>query len=129
MSIIILETTMGRQIHLTESQFQDLLSTYTKSMEAISNRIYQPWYHLDFLYKLSPTYKTDIANFQKVNHFMEELISHKRVILENKTKDLIKSKDIFIDHISKYVYDGSISWSDVRDEANVIIAAVSIYAL
>ena len=122
---------MGRQINLTESQFQDLLNAYTKSMEAISNRIYKPWYHLDFLYNLSPTYKADIANFNKINHFMEYLISHKRVILENKEniKDLTKSKDIFIDQIAKYVYNGSISWSDVRDEANVIIAAVSIYAL
>lgn len=96
-------------------------------MEAISNRMYKPWYHLDVLYKLSPTYKEDTKNFQKINDFMEELISHKRKFSENvKEQDILtKSKDIFIDHITKYVFEGKINWDDVRDEANVIIAAVS----
>uniref|UniRef100_T1GSC1 Uncharacterized protein n=1 Tax=Megaselia scalaris TaxID=36166 RepID=T1GSC1_MEGSC len=94
-------------------------------MEAISNRMYQPWYHLDCLYKFSPTYEEDLRNFRRVNEFMEELISHKRNSSENtKEQDgFTKSKDIFIDHIAKYVHEGRISWDDVRDEANVIIAA------
>lgn len=117
---------MGRQIHLQGDQFEDILNIYTRSMEAISNRMYKPWYHLDLLYKLSLTYKDDNLNFKKINVFMEELISHKRnSSTDFKDQDtLIKSKDIFIDHITKYVYEGKISWEDVKDEANVIIAAV-----
>lgn len=118
---------MGKQIHLQEDQFQDILNTYTSSMEAISNRMYKPWYHLDLLYKLSPTYKEDIQSFKKIDVFMKELISHKRNSSENpkEQESLTKSKDIFIDHIAKYVYEGKISWDDVKDEANVIISAVS----
>lgn len=120
---------MGKQIHLQGDQFEAILNIYTKSMEAISNRMYKPWYHLDLLYKLSPTYKEDNLNFKKVNDFMEELISHKRNFLNDvkEERTLIKSKDIFIDHITKYVYEGKISWDDVKDEANVIIAAVGRY--
>lgn len=119
---------MGKQIHLQEDQFHDILNTYSSSMEAISNRMYKPWFHLDLFYKLSSTYKEDIENFKKINRFMEDLISHKRNFLENvkEQETFTKSKDIFIDHISKYVYEGKISWDDVRDEANVIIAAVSL---
>jgi len=37
-----------------------------------------------------------------------------------------KSKAIFIEQVRNHIDQGSLTWEDVRDEANVTIAAVSI---
>lgn len=39
-----------------------------------------------------------------------------------------KSKSyVFLEQIRNHINDGQLTWQDVRDEANVIVAAVSIY--
>lgn len=52
--------------------------------------------------------------------------SHAVVDDEANDDDIVKSKThIFVDQVHSYIETGQLTWQDVRDEANVIVAAVS----
>lgn len=56
---------------------------------------------------------------------MSVVSSHASATDQNLNDSRSKSKSIFIEQVREHVERGQLSWQDVRDEANVTIAAVS----
>lgn len=97
----------------------------------MTHRIFKPWYHLDFVYKMTKMYPEQKRCSKITYGFIGDMINKKKKeFIENRASDeqmndgSFKTPQIFIDQLLKLEGNHFNDW-DMLSEASTIVAAVS----
>ncbi|XP_055851883.1 probable cytochrome P450 313b1 [Episyrphus balteatus] len=127
------QTTMGKKMEIQNDKSSEaVFKSYKNIMDVSVQRMLSPWLYPDVFYKVSSLYTTERNTVKILYDFIEGLLHFKKPSTESETvlkseleSDNLsrKSKSIFVEQVRNYVEQGQLTWEDIRDEANVIIAA------
>ncbi|XP_057669812.1 cytochrome P450 4C1-like [Diorhabda carinulata] len=106
---IICETAMGLNMN-TQTQDSDVCYNINKMFEIINYRMFNPWYHLEFIWKLNPLSKQYDKAVKIFKNFTSTVINKKQEAYNNKQnlkdsipisgiEETIKGKIAFLDLI------------------------------
>ncbi|XP_070137480.1 probable cytochrome P450 313b1 isoform X2 [Drosophila bipectinata] len=125
------QTTMGKKMNFQHDGSTAIFEAYSGLTEVCVKRMLSPWLYPEFIYRRSRL----LCQQQKVVGvllgFIEQLLEPIVSVVSPHATDADqitnesrgKSKSIFIEQVREHVERGQLSWQDVRDEANVTIAA------
>ncbi|KAH8307642.1 hypothetical protein KR044_006848 [Drosophila immigrans] len=135
------QTTMGKKMNFQHDGSMAIFKAYNGVTEVCVKRMLSPWLYPDFIYRWSRLFDRQQKVVGVLIGFVEQLLQPAVAVVgvdewdastpleqeqqqKQKLKQCTKSKSIFIEQVRDYVERGQqMSWQDVRDEANVIIAA------
>ncbi|XP_055908580.1 probable cytochrome P450 313b1 [Eupeodes corollae] len=123
------QTTMGKEMEFQNDRFSELFESYKNIMDVSVQRMLCPWLYPSVFYKVSSLHSMERKTVKILYDFIETLLQGKPsiendILLRPENENLNrKSKSIFVEQVRNYVEQGQLSWDDIRDEANVIIAA------
>lgn len=106
----------------------------------MTTRIFNPFYHSDFIFKLSKWAKLEQKNSDITFGFVDDILQRKKAAykkalpIEDKSaldeNTSFKSPQLFIDQLLKLSMEGNyFNDTDVKNEANTIVATVSLCCL
>ncbi|KAH8255059.1 hypothetical protein KR032_012351 [Drosophila birchii] len=124
------QTTMGRKMNFQHDGSIAIFEAYNGLTEVCVKRMLSPWLYPGLIYRRSSLFgqqqKVVGILFGFIEQLLEPIVS---VVFSDASAELQhpetrgKSKAIFIEQVREHVERGQLSWQDVRDEANVTIAA------
>ncbi|KAI8044318.1 probable cytochrome P450 313b1 [Drosophila gunungcola] len=126
------QTTMGKKMNFQHDGSIAIFEAYNGLTEVCVKRMLSPWLYPELIYRGSRLFglqqKVVGTLFGFIEQLLEPIVS---VVTANANPELQppelerrgKSKAIFIEQMREHVERGQLSWQDVRDEANVTIAA------
>ncbi|EDW84316.1 uncharacterized protein Dwil_GK14074 [Drosophila willistoni] len=124
------QTTMGKKMNFQHDGSMAIFEAYNGLTEVCVKRMLSPWLYPEVIYRRSRLFaqqqKVVGVLFGFVGQLLEPIVS---VVAREANKEQmhqqsrVKSKSIFIEQVREHVERGQLSWQDVRDEANVTIAA------
>ncbi|CAB3223907.1 unnamed protein product [Arctia plantaginis] len=113
------ETLLGTKISDTTS-----VDKYIENVDTLGffyiNRLVQPWYTVDFLYKTTSYYLKEQSLIRDLHNFTEEIIRKRQADL-NKTVNNEKHNRIMLDILLDKVNKGNIDEKRVRDDVNTFL--------
>lgn len=108
----------------------------------MNTRMYNPLYHSDLVFRLSKWYNVEKTNAKITNDFVDDILRRKKDVYQteklNKSSSAeaeeegasFKKPQVFIDQLLKLSMEGNIfTDQEVKDEANTIVATVSLISL
>ncbi|EDV43806.1 uncharacterized protein Dana_GF16333 [Drosophila ananassae] len=125
------QTTMGKKMNFQHDRSTAIFEAYSGLTEVCVKRMLSPWLYPEFIYRRSRLFSQQQKVVGELFGFIEQLLepivsvvsSHASATDQNLNDSRSKSKSIFIEQVREHVERGQLSWQDVRDEANVTIAA------
>ncbi|XP_030374474.1 probable cytochrome P450 313b1 [Scaptodrosophila lebanonensis] len=145
------QTTMGKKMNFQHDGSTAIFEAYNGITEVCVKRMLSPWLYPDALYRRSRLFVRQQKVVGVLFGFVEQLLELGGVVASQTTSTQLqsvgvaeqlqpqsetdvndedmeahmsrKSKSIFIEQVREHVERGQLSWQDVRDEANVTIAA------
>ncbi|XP_037950230.1 probable cytochrome P450 313b1 [Teleopsis dalmanni] len=130
------QTTMGKKMDFHNDGSAVIFESYNILTEVCARRMLSPWLYPDILYQYSSLYLKQKKVVNVLFGFIENLLSDLMTTqdksadepanTDNNDNDIFvkrKQKEIFIEQMRNNVNQGQFTWKDVRDEANVTIAA------
>ncbi|XP_017073417.1 probable cytochrome P450 313b1 [Drosophila eugracilis] len=126
------QTTMGRKMNFQHDGSMAIFEAYNGLTEVCVKRMLSPWLYPELLYRRSRLFRLQQKVVGILFGFIEQLLEPiVSVVAANANPEQQrpeqemrgKSKAIFIEQVREHVERGQLSWQDVRDEANVTIAA------
>ncbi|EDW43009.1 GM26333 [Drosophila sechellia] len=127
------QTTMGKKMNFQHDGSMAIFKAYNGLTEVCVKRMLSPWLYPDLIYRRSGLFRLQQKVVGILFGFIEQLLEPIVSVVaananpEQQRSELEmrgKSKAIFIEQVREHVERGQLSWQDVRDEANVTIAAV-----
>ncbi|KAH8295012.1 hypothetical protein KR018_005384 [Drosophila ironensis] len=125
------QTTMGKKMNFQHEGSVAIFKAYNELTEVCVKRMLSPWLYPDFLYRRSRHFGQQQKVVGVLLRFIEQLLEpivsvaapNANVTEPQQEEARGKSRSIFIEQVREHVERGQLSWQDVRDEANVTIAA------
>ncbi|XP_073840774.1 cytochrome P450 313b1 isoform X2 [Musca autumnalis] len=129
------QTTMGRKMNFQNDSSTAIFQAYNGITETCVTRMLSPWLYPDWVYKLSTLFKRQQQYSAVLQQFVENFLPFDGNVTaspfglkENLNTDdedgVQKSKmQNFIDKVRECIETGKLTCQDVRDEANVMVAA------
>ncbi|EDV94817.1 probable cytochrome P450 313b1 [Drosophila grimshawi] len=127
------QTTMGKKMNFQHDGSMAIFEAYNGVTEVCVKRMLSPWLYPELIYRWSRLFDRQQKVVGVLFGFIEQLLQpavsvvgqlQQHEQLNQQQQQRIKSKSIFIEQVRDHVERGlQMSWQDVRDEANVIIAA------
>ncbi|EDW59721.1 probable cytochrome P450 313b1 [Drosophila virilis] len=139
------QTTMGKRMNFQHDGSLAIFEAYNGITEVCVKRMLSPWLYPELIYRWSRLFDRQQKVVGVLFGFVEQLLQpavsvvgvdgsdankhleqqqHQQQRQQEQQQQRIKSKSIFIEQVREHVERGQqMSWQDVRDEANVIIAA------
>ncbi|KAH8360211.1 hypothetical protein KR093_011416 [Drosophila rubida] len=140
------QTTMGKKMNFQHDGSMAIFEAYNGVTEVCVKRMLSPWLYPDFIYRWSRLFDRQQKVVGVLIGFVEQLLQPAVSVVgvddweantpleqyhhqyqqkqQSAQQQCTKSKSIFVEQVRDHVERGQqMSWQDVRDEANVIIAA------
>ncbi|XP_070852391.1 probable cytochrome P450 313b1 [Drosophila suzukii] len=126
------QTTMGKKMNFQHDGSIAIFEAYNGLTEVCVKRMLSPWLYPELIYRRSGLFRLQQKVVGILFGFIEQLLEPiVSVVAANTNPEQHrpelemrgKSKAIFIEQVREHVERGQLSWQDVRDEANVTIAA------
>ncbi|XP_064546960.1 probable cytochrome P450 313b1 isoform X1 [Drosophila montana] len=143
------QTTMGKRMNFQHDGSQAIFEAYNGITEVCVKRMLSPWLYPELIYRWSRLFDRQQKVVGVLFGFVEQLLQPAVSVVgvegsdankhleqqqqhqqqrQQEQQQRIKSKSIFIEQVREHVERGQqMSWQDVRDEANVIIAAEKLH--
>uniref|UniRef100_A0A1L8E4G7 Putative cytochrome n=1 Tax=Nyssomyia neivai TaxID=330878 RepID=A0A1L8E4G7_9DIPT len=130
---MVCQTTLGTEMNIQKNENEEFLYAGNKLLEIMTHRIFKPWYHLDWVFRLTKMYHEQ----KRCSNITYSFVGR---ILQNKKRDMLnvpkatkvededskdgsfKSPQIFIDQLLKLEGSHFSDW-DMLSEASTIVAA------
>ncbi|KAK8733802.1 hypothetical protein OTU49_006487, partial [Cherax quadricarinatus] len=90
---VICETAMGRSINAQEDSESEYVEAVRKMSGYLQQRIYRPWLHNDFLYKLLGPGKNYDTNLKIIHNLSNSTINEKKQNKSRRNKSLIQEDE------------------------------------
>ncbi|BFF91578.1 probable cytochrome P450 313b1 [Drosophila madeirensis] len=124
------QTTMGRKMNFQHDGSAVIFEAYNGLTLVCVKRMLSPWLYPEFIYRRSALFGQQKKVVGVLLGFVEQLLAPIVSVVDIvplkeplQQEPRSKSKSIFIEQVREHVERGQLSWQDVRDEANVTIAA------
>ncbi|XP_017003593.2 probable cytochrome P450 313b1 [Drosophila takahashii] len=127
------QTTMGKKMNFQHDGSIAIFEAYNGLTEVCVKRMLSPWLYPELIYRRSGLFRLQQKVVGILFGFIEQLLepivsvvsanAHQQEQQRPELEMRGKSKAIFIEQVREHVERGQLSWQDVRDEANVTIAA------
>ncbi|ALC45364.1 Cyp313b1 [Drosophila busckii] len=132
------QTTMGKKMNFQHDGSMAIFEAYSGITEVCVKRMLSPWLYPELIYRWSQLFGRQQKVVSVLFGFVEQLLQPNVAVVgvankqqeqeqhqqQQQQQPRSKSKSIFIEQVREHVEIGQqMSWQDVRDEANVIIAA------
>ncbi|KAM8704209.1 hypothetical protein ACLKA7_008757 [Drosophila subpalustris] len=137
------QTTMGKKMNFQHDGSMAIFEAYSGITEVCVKRMLSPWLYPELIYRCSRLFDRQQKVVGVLFGFVEQLLQPAVSVVgvedydankqleqqaeqqqQQQQQQRSKSKSIFIEQVREHVERGQqLSWQDVRDEANVIIAA------
>ncbi|KAH8383808.1 hypothetical protein KR009_010615 [Drosophila setifemur] len=125
------QTTMGKKMNFQHDGSLAIFEAYNGLTEVCVKRMLSPWLYPELIYRSSRLFGQQQKVVGILFGFIEQLLepivsvvaSNGNLNEQQQQENRGKSKAIFIEQVREHVERGQLSWQDVRDEANVTIAA------
>nr|QZM07482.1 cytochrome P450 monooxygenase CYP4SS1 [Lasioderma serricorne] len=129
---IICKTAMGTTVNAQEHSESDYVRSVKEMSRIISSRVRSPIKNIDFFYKFTSDYRSELEALKVLHGFTETVIAKRRDELKKKANDdTIESRDdlgtkkkfAFLDLLlqAKYADGRSLSDSDIREEVDTFM--------
>ncbi|GAB0100688.1 Cytochrome P450 [Sergentomyia squamirostris] len=138
---MVCQTTLGTEMNIQKNENEEFLYAGNKLLEIMTHRIFKPWYHLDWVFRLTKMYHEQKRCSEITYSFIGNILQNKKKDMLNKNhrnadKDMTKATDdeideksgsfkspqIFIDQLLKLEGSHFNDW-DMLSEASTIVAA------
>uniref|UniRef100_A0A1B0DNC1 Uncharacterized protein n=1 Tax=Phlebotomus papatasi TaxID=29031 RepID=A0A1B0DNC1_PHLPP len=130
---VVCQTTLGTQMNIQKNENMDYLDAANSLLAIMTTRIFNPFYHSDFIFKLSKWAKLEQKNSDITFGFVDDILQRKKAAykkalpIEDKSaldeNTSFKSPQLFIDQLLKLSMEGNyFNDTDVKNEANTIVA-------
>ncbi|XP_020813097.1 probable cytochrome P450 313b1 [Drosophila serrata] len=124
------QTTMGRTMNFQHDGSIAIFEAYNGLTEVCVKRMLSPWLYPGLIYRRSWLFGQQQKVVGILFGFIEQLLEPIVSVVasdaspeQQHSETRGNSKAIFIEQVREHVERGQLSWQDVRDEANVTIAA------
>lgn len=69
---------MGTEMNIQKSENAEFLNASERLLQLVTERIFKPWYHPEFIYKMTQRYKEQQQNSKIIYRFLHEIVQKKR---------------------------------------------------
>ncbi|XP_055845994.1 probable cytochrome P450 318a1 [Episyrphus balteatus] len=129
------QTTMGTETNFLENDEHEIAQTYKKLLRISSIKTIKPWLQIDFLFRMTKLYNTDIELNKMAADFVKDIVSRKHnewkknerntstieTALWEEEQGTQRKKRNFIEQIFHLAENGEITLQDIMDECNSMV--------